>query len=126
MIDMDRVRRNVARIMHQFSSRRVTLLRPVRDAYGQPTGDRATIGVAECWTEAVNRPKQWKVDVSGAQYDDEGAIWVCLLWSDAMPQARHEDICRFDDGTEYAVKNVQNDANVRVYWQLGDRKDPGV
>lgn len=122
MINMGSVRRNVERMMRQFSSQQVTLLRPVRDAYGQPTHEREMVGTAECWTQAVNQPSNWAIRASGAQYDDEGSVWICLLWSDALPQARHEDICRFEDGTEYAVKNIWNRTDVRVYWQLGDRR----
>ena len=121
MIRMSNVRRNVARMMGQFPAVTATLLRPERDAYGQPTDVLETIGTVRCWMEAVNRPRRWKVDVSGTRYDDEGAIWVCLLWSEDMPQARHEDILRLDDGRKFAVKNVQNDANLRVFWQLADR-----
>lgn len=121
MIRMSNVRRNVARMMRQFPAHTATLMRPERDAYGQPTDVLETIGTVTCWTEAVNRPRGWKVDVSGARYDDEGAIWVCMLWSADMPQARHEDIVQLDDGRKFSVKNVQNDANVRVFWQLADR-----
>lgn len=121
MIRLSNVRRNVARMMGQFPSHTATLLRPERDAYGQPTDVLETVGTVRCWMEAVNRPRHWKVDVSGARYDDEGAIWACLLWSEDMPQARHEDIVELDDGRKFSVKNVQNDANLRVYWQLADR-----
>lgn len=123
-MNMQRVKRNIERMMRRFPSQQVTLYRPERDAYGQPTDARTRIGTAECWMEAVNRPSRWKISESGAKYDDEGAIWICLLQSDSLPAAQHEDICVMPDGREYAVKNIRNDANIRVFWQLADRRDP--
>ena len=122
-MNMHRVKRAVERMLRQFPSETVQLMRPVRDAYGQPTQERTPIGTVECWREAMNRPDGWKVDKSGVQYDDEGAFWVCLLWSENLPQARHEDVVRFADGSEYSVKNIMNKMNVRVYWQLADRRE---
>lgn len=123
-MNIQRVRRAVSRMLHQFDSETVQLLRPVRDEYGQPTGELTPIGEAECWREMTSRPDKWNITESGARYEDEGVIWLCLLWSEQLPAARHEDICRFADGTEYSVKNVVNKMNVRVFWQLADRRNP--
>lgn len=122
-MNMHRVKRAIERMLRQFPSENVQLLRPVRDQYGQPTGEVTPIGTAECWRDSMNRPDKWKIDENGARYGDQGAFWICLLHSDQLPEARHEDICRFADGSEYAVKNITNRMNVRVYWQLADRRD---
>ena len=124
-MNMQRVRRAVERMLCRFPSENVQLLRPVRDAYGQPTGEVTLIGSAECWRESMSRPDGWKVEASGTRYDDGGAFWICLLWSDQLSAARHEDIVRFPDGREYSVKNIMNRMNVRVYWQLADGSEQG-
>ena len=122
-MDFERIRRNVLRMMRRFPSRQAVLLRPGTDKYGQPTAALTDLGTVECWMEGTNRPTRWDVAASGTRFDDEGARWACLLWTEDLPQAKHGDVLRFADGSEYAVKNIVNDVNIRVFWQLADRKE---
>lgn len=124
MMNLNRVRSNVERMLRRFESERVTVFRPVVDAYGQPTDDRTAIGSAECWRNAMNRPDKWQISESGARYDDQGAIWITLLQSKDLPKVRHEDICVLEDGTEYSIKNILGTGPIRVFWQLADPKQP--
>lgn len=123
MMNMERVRRNIRRMLQRFPMRHATIYRPLRDQYGQITEGRALIGTAACWIGAVSRPEKWIVSNAGTGYDDAGAVWATLVWSEDLPAVRHEDICVLDDGSEYTVRNIHNAGDLRVYWQLTDRRD---
>ena len=123
MINMERVRRNIARMLRKFPVRHAEIYRLQRDAYGQMLPERTLIGTAECWIGAMSRPGKWAVSNAGTAYDDGGAVWATLVWSDDLPAVRHEDICVLDDGSEYTVRNIHNAGDLRVYWQLTDRRD---
>lgn len=122
-MDLNRVRRNVLRMMRKFPSRTATLYRPEADAYGQPTEALTELGTVECWTEGVERPRKWDIDDSGERYEDEGARWCAMVWSEDLPKARHGDVIRFADGESGVVKNIANNAGIRVFWQIGERTE---
>lgn len=122
-MDFERIRKNVLRMMRKFPSRKAVLYRPATDKYGQPTGEMTELGSVECWMEGANRPTKWDVKDSGARFDDEGAHWACLIWSADLPEAKHGDVAKFADGSEYTIKNIANDVNIRIFWQLADRKE---
>jgi len=121
MINIQQVRRNVERMLRQFPSEAAVLYRPEVDAYGQPGDERTWIGDAEIWREGLNRPSKWSITASGERFESDSAIWVCLLIGGTTPEARHGDIVVMSDGTEYTVKNIQNNDVARIYWQLADK-----
>ena len=121
-MNLDRVRGNVRRMMRKFPSRRATLYRPAVDGYGQPTDVLETVGTVEaCWTEGIERPKKWDIADAGERFEDEGYRWIAMVWRPDLPQARHGDVVKFADGEEGVVKNIANNANLRVFWQIGER-----
>ena len=94
-MNLERVRANVLRMMRKFPSRTVTISRRTADAYGQPTDTETELGTFTCWSEGANRPTKWDVTDGGTRYESEGARWICLIWTEELPQARAGDIVRF-------------------------------
>lgn len=116
---IDRARAGVRRILARFPSVTVTLQRPERDAYEQPTGVYTDIAPAKLWMEGVNHPAGWRLSETATVYDDQDAVWAVLICGDA-PEARHGDRVLFPDGKTRTIRNIYTNDVARVFWQLED------
>lgn len=136
MINVEEVRAQVADILSRFPSGQGVVYRPVYDKYGQPETDlqrlgqigeapagdsQATgsgrLGEVTFWWKQPETPKAVETDRSGTRYGEDDPKWVCLLWSEDLPDARRGDLF-VTEGKIYRIGNRENRMNVRVFWQL--------
>jgi len=120
-VTMERIRRRVEAVCRRFPAETAVFSRPALDAFRQPLPDGGEpIGSLECWRIPGARPDQWSAALPGQAYEDDGSIWISVVWRDDLPAWRHGDICVLDDGVRRVVRNIQNRGNVRVFIQLSE------
>lgn len=90
------------------------------DQYGQPTGEKAPLGTVNCWRVPGDRPEDWKVQDAGQLHEDDGAVWITLVWKSDLPPIRHGDIVMLPDGVTRYIRNIQNRGDVRLFIQLSE------
>lgn len=114
------MRRRVAALCQRFPAETAVFSRPVLDEFNQISKQTTPLGSLECWRIPGARPEMWSVGQPGQVYEDDGSIWVTLIWRADMPALKHGDICMLPDGVPRYVRNIQNRANIRVLLQLSE------
>ena len=116
MIDIPGLKAQISELLHRFPSVEGELLRPVFDAYGQPTDEVQSFGLIELWWRTPEMGEKLGIDEKGQAYAEDGPRWVCALMTDDLPEAQRNDLVLID-GKMWRVANREKRI-ARVFWQL--------
>lgn len=118
MIDISRVRSQVADVLRRFPSCTAAVQRPKLNDYGESTGETETIlSEAAIWWAQPGQPNAVKADEKGTAYQMDNRKWACLIWDEALETVRRGDLV-ITGGRTYRLCNTETRLNIRVFWQL--------
>ena len=118
MINIGRVRNQVADVLRRFPSRTAAVQRPKLSDYGESTGETETILTeVVIWWAQPSQPNAVKADEKGTAYQMDNRKWACLVWDETLEDVRRGDLVT-TGGKTYRICNMETRMQVRVFWQL--------
>ena len=115
-------RRHAAALIKRFPALEVTIKRPARDEFREPTGEFETIGTVKCWRYSPNRARMSAEGItianSATTHIDGSAVWLCMPIGETI-EVEHGDAAEFD-GRRYWITNIDNRGGLLCYWQINE------